>query len=279
MYARNGRLRDTGGYCRELLRRRCTTAAVEIDGVDERIERIERRFEIPVIVAALLVIPVIVIEESSFGEPWDTIGAVLNWGTWFLFFTEAVVMLVVVSDRWRWVRQHPIEVAVVVLTPPFLTALAGVRLLRLLRLLRLFRLAPIARRVFSAEGLQYTATLAALTAIGGGAGFAALEGNRSTADGVYWALTTMTTVGYGDVLPTTAATKTLAVVVMLVGIGFVAVLTGAIAQRFLTPAIEAEAVEVEEDLDTATASILSELRALQARLSDLEVAVRSRPTR
>ena len=49
--------------------------------------------------AALLVIPVIVIEDSSFGEPWDTIGAVLNWASWLTFLAEAVVMLAVVPDR------------------------------------------------------------------------------------------------------------------------------------------------------------------------------------
>ena len=74
--------------------------------MDERSERIERRLEIPVIVAALLVIPVIVIEESSFGEPWDTVGVVLNWATWLTFLTEAVVMLAVVPDRGRWLRSH-----------------------------------------------------------------------------------------------------------------------------------------------------------------------------
>jgi hypothetical protein len=39
--------------------------------MDERSERIARRFQWPMLVAALLVIPVIVIEESNFGEPWD----------------------------------------------------------------------------------------------------------------------------------------------------------------------------------------------------------------
>lgn len=243
--------------------------------MDERSERIEQRLEPLVIVAALLIVPLIAIEESSLGQPWDAIGVALNWGTWLVFVVEAVVMLAVVPDRWRWIRQHPIDVAVVVLTPPFSAALAPVRLVRLLRLLRLLRLAPVARRLFSAEGLRYTAGLAALTVVAGGSGFAALE-DRSSLDGIYWALTTMTTVGYGDVLPTTAATKVLAVLVMLVGIGFVAVLTGSIAERFLSPGLEAEAEEVEEELDAASDAIVQELRALRGRLDDLEAMVRQR---
>jgi voltage-gated potassium channel len=249
--------------------------------MDERSERIERRLDLLVLIAALLVIPVIVIEESSFGEPWDTLGVVLNWATWLAFLAEAVVMLAVVPDRWRWIREHPIDVAIVVLTPPFLTALAPVRLLRLLRLLRLVRLAPLARRLFSLEGLRYTALVAALTAVAGGAGFAALEKGQSTAEGIYWAVTTMTTVGYGDLSPATTGGKMLAVVVMLVGIGFVAILTGAVAQRFVAPEIEAEAAEVEEDLDAASAALLDELREMRnglgdmhARLADLEAALR-----
>jgi voltage-gated potassium channel len=54
-------------------------------------------------------------------------------------------------------------------------------------------------------------------------------------DAFYWALSTMTTVGYGDVTPDTRTGQVIAVEVMLVGIGFVAILTGAIAQRFIAP--------------------------------------------
>jgi hypothetical protein len=60
-------------------------------------------------------------------------------------------------------------VAIVILTPPFLAALAPVRLLRLLRLLRLFRLGPLLRRVGSTESLRYAGLLAALAAVVGGA--------------------------------------------------------------------------------------------------------------
>jgi voltage-gated potassium channel len=195
--------------------------------MDERSERIERRLDPVVLAAAILTIPVLVMEGG--GEPWDTVAHVLNWATWLVFLAEAVVMLSVVPNRGRWIREHPLDLAITVLTPPFLSALAPVRLLRLLRLLRLVRLAPLARCLLSMEGLRYAALLAVLTAVAGGAAFAALEKGQSTGDGIYWAITTMTTVGYGDLSPDSTGGKVLAVIVMVVGIGFVAILTGAVA--------------------------------------------------
>jgi voltage-gated potassium channel len=245
--------------------------------VDERSRRIEAQLEPAVIVAALLVIPLIVIEESSLGQPWDAIAVALNWGTWLVFLGEALVMLGVVPNRRQWIKQHPLDVAVVVLTPPFLVAFAPIRLLRLLRLLRLVRLAPLARRLFTPQGVQYTAVIAGLIAVIGGAAFAALEGtDTSTADGIYWAVTTMTTVGYGDPPATTTLSKMLAVVVMLVGVGFVAILTGAVAQRFVAVEVEEEAEEIEAELDEASAAILRELGDLRVRLGSLEAAIRGR---
>jgi hypothetical protein len=49
--------------------------------VDERSERIARRFEVPMLVAAVLVIPLLILEESDVGEPWDTVAVILNWGS------------------------------------------------------------------------------------------------------------------------------------------------------------------------------------------------------
>ena len=107
---------------RQLAARRAARAAVESRSVDERSKRMERRLEGPLLVFALLTIPAIAIEQSSVGQPWDTIATVLNWTIWLAFVAELVLMLRVVPDRGKWLRDHPLDVAIVVLTPPFLPA-------------------------------------------------------------------------------------------------------------------------------------------------------------
>jgi voltage-gated potassium channel len=196
----------------------------------------KKRLEMPLLLAALLTIPAIGLEESNVAQPWDTVAAVLNWVVWTAFFAEAVLMLSVVDNRWQWVRNNPLDVAIVILTPPFLPASwQAARVFRLLRLLRLLRLGILARRFLSTEGVRDAAVLAAVTVLGGGAAFAAVEkGQHLTAwDGVWWAVTTVTTVGYGDISPQTDLGRIIAIVVMLVGIGFIAILTASAAERFL----------------------------------------------
>jgi hypothetical protein len=61
--------------------------------VDERSERVARQFELPVLIAALLVIPVIVVEQSDWGDPWKTLGVIVNWLIWLVFLAEVVTLI------------------------------------------------------------------------------------------------------------------------------------------------------------------------------------------
>lgn len=244
--------------------------------VDARSERIARRFELPMLVAASLVIPLLILEQSDLGEPWDTVAGALNWGTWLAFATELLVMMAVVPDRRRWLREHPVEVVSTVLTPPFLPAsLAAARVLRLLRLIRLLRLAIVMRRLFTFEGVRYAALLAFMTVLGGGTAFASVEKEPDSWDGVWWAVTTMTTVGYGDIYPQTDTGRLIGIAVMVIGIGFGSILIGVVAERF----VASDVAPGVKDIEVTDEDMRGELREIATRLERLEAGLRRREPR
>lgn len=192
--------------------------------------------EKPLMIAAALTLPAVALTETHVGGTLKTLGIVLNWGTWLAFVIELVVMLALVPDRGRYLRHHPLELVVVILTPPVLpAALQGIRTIRLLRLLRLLKFAQASRRLFSNEGLGYSALMSLVIAVAGGLVFRAFEaGHQSLSEweAFYWAVSSMTTLG-SQWEPTTTGSQITGVVVQLVGISFMALLTGAIARNFL----------------------------------------------
>jgi voltage-gated potassium channel len=238
--------------------------------VDERSREVERRLELPLLIFALLTIPAIVLEYADQQEPWHAIGIALNWSIWLAFVAEVVIMLRVVPDRGRWLREHPLDLAIVIFTPPFLPAsLQAARVFRLLRLLRLVRAGALARRVFSTEGVRDASVLALFAVLGGGAAFAAVEKDQhlSAWDGVWWAITTVTTVGYGTPEVTTDGGRILAIGLMFTGIGFVAVLTAAAAERFVRSRRAEEQAREERHAIEERAD--QERRAIKERLDDI----------
>ena len=226
-------------------------------------------------IAAALVIPVVVIYDSDVNQGWKLAGLIMNWASWLIFVAHLVTMLAIVPDRRRWLADNPVEVAITVLTPPFSAVLAPIRLLRLAALVRL---APLIRDLFTHRGLHYTAVAAGVVVLASGAAFSLLEPGRTLAEGIYLSITTMTTLGSDQ--PVTVPAKALAAVVVMVGIAFVAILTGAIAQRFVEPTLEEAIEEVEEEgadlAKVSNAHLMAELRRLNHRLGEVEETLRSR---
>lgn len=237
----------------------------------------ERRFRVPIIIATLLVLPVLILQSTDPGEPWTTGARVGDWIIWLTFLAEVVAMLWVSEDRWGWVKRNPLDVLIVVLTPPLgQTVLHSVRALSLLRLLWLLRFATLLRGIFTVEGVRLTALLAFLTLIAGGQAYVLAEpGDNSMWSGLYWALGAMTTAGSGEVVATTTTAEIAGSILTVVGISFAAVITGAIAQRFVV----SEETVTRGDLEELAGQerTIAKLDALLERMDRLEAALPDPP--
>ena len=97
------------------------------------------------------------------------------------------------------------------------------------------------------------------------------ESFPSIGSGLWWAVQTTTTVGYGDNVPTTVAGRSLAAFVMLVGIGFLTVITAAITSAFISRSRR------EQRLGEAEPPTAEQLRQIDKRLERIEAALGERP--
>ena len=81
------------------------------------------------------------------------------------------------------------------------------------------------------------------------------------------------TAGYGDLAPRTVIGRLLAVTWMVIGVGFFALITGAVAQRFVSVDVQVAEAEIVAAEASGRDAVLSELRSISARLVELERAV------
>jgi voltage-gated potassium channel len=239
-------------------------------GRDQRsYERAQQAFEIPMLVLSVAFLPIVaapLVADLSPGMQTALEGAA--WLIWATFVVEYVVLLYLAPDRGRMVRTHVLDLAIILL--PFLRPLRATRVLRLLRAgVGLARGGVAVRRIVTRRGFR--GFLGLVVAVIGACGTLAWTFERtadepqisSLADGLWWALVTATTVGYGDMVPVTPEGRGIAAVMMLIGIALFGVVTANIAAYF----VEEDSTDLE-DVRAQLARIESMLTARQ----DQEVA-------
>lgn len=91
---------------------------------DPRGARWEARLRVPVVVAAVLAIPAVVLYLLAKEGPLAIAAVVLSWAVWLVFAVEAVIMLRVVADRKAWARGHWLGLVIVVGSFPLLVEIA-----------------------------------------------------------------------------------------------------------------------------------------------------------
>jgi voltage-gated potassium channel len=121
------------------------------------------------------------------------------------------------------------------------------------------------RTVLGRRGLLYVASATVLIICAGGSGLALLEPQTvrgGFADGIWWAVVTASTVGYGDIAPTTLPGRLVAVVLMLTGVGLLSTLAASITAYFLEHGNVTEMSELKERMSRME-TLLIELVAMR----------------
>lgn len=189
---------------------------------------------------AVAMVPIVVVQVTAQDPSVLAAAEVANGLIWIAFTFEYLYLLRRAADRGKFVRERWLDLLVILLSPPFLVPpeLASTRVLRLLRLVRL--VAVIGRmhegtgRATGRQGLAYVAALVAIFVFMGGISLYTLEPDRAPTvwDGLWWAATTVTTVGYGDITPVSFEGRVIGVLLMTVGLASFGVLAGSIGALF-----------------------------------------------
>lgn len=239
---------------------------------ESRRERWEAAAEWPLTGTAILflIAYAIPILKPGLPTPWRDGCRVVTWGTWALFGMDYLARLVLSQRRLAFVRRNLPDLAVVVL--PLLRPLRLLRLVKLLSVLNHRAGGSLRGRVAvyvvgSTSLILFVASLAVLEAERGQRGATI----KNFGDAIWWAITTVTTVGYGDRYPVTTAGRFVAAGLMVAGIALVGVVTASFASWLLD-----RVRQVEEEAQAATrrdvAALAAEIAALRAELAPHERA-------
>ncbi|MGH2574043.1 MAG: potassium channel family protein [Actinomycetota bacterium] len=193
----------------------------------------------------------------------DTTILALDWFIWAAFAVEYGTRLYLAPNKWAFVKRNKIDLFVIVL--PFLRPLRVLRSARALRVLRAVRVAVFIARGFDAgrdvltrHKLHYALAVTMGVVVGAALLVESFERGApdanitSVPDALWWAVTTVTTVGYGDRFPTTPAGRGVAVFLMILGIALFGFLAGSLASFFLE---RREESEVDPKLDEIAARL------------------------
>lgn len=243
-----------------------------------RLERYETRARIPIILSAVL--PLIIAPQQ--GNPVSVAIGVI---TWLVFVFDLVTHRRLIQGYLS-TKLGKFDLVVVILTAPWFLlpgAQSGgiVVLLRLARLARLVIASRGAMRLFERLGRVAIVALAIMTACSFVAFYAEKATNpefASFGDAMWWGIVTLTTVGYGDIVPITPTGRLAGTALMVTGVALLGMLAGALASFFgldkddpgksptanLAPAPASAPAAATLDL------VLAEVRQLRARLDELQ---------
>ncbi|HUS40411.1 MAG: ion transporter [Pirellulales bacterium] len=216
-----------------------------------------KAFDVVLIIAILISVAVVMLESvSRYRSQWGWQLLAIEWFFTLLFTMEYFTRLLCVRYPWRYVFSFFGIVDLLAILPTylslFMTGTHSLLVIRALRLLRIFRVFKLTHHLREARALMHgfrrmqakiTVFLLAVfnLVVVIGAAMYLIEGGQpeskftSIPRSIYWAIVTMTTVGYGDIAPQTELGQALAAVAMILGYSIIIVPTGIFTVEMVGP--------------------------------------------
>ena len=187
---------------------------------------------------------------------------------WAVLLLEYLVRLVVTPDRRGYLKRRWVEPATVVVPPLQGWHFVGIERMSLLAARRR---APRRGRAQAPQPLPRAHRRGRNAFLGAWLVLLFEENTKGSnihnySDALWWAIVTVTTVGYGDRFPITGGGRTVAVILMLVGIGLIGVLTATVASVFIKEHTDAN----KEEIKKGHADLGEQLAVISDRLADVE---------
>jgi voltage-gated potassium channel len=226
----------------------------------------------PILIAAALLtaVTLVLLFADISGQARRTL-LIVDLVIWALFAFDYLVRFALATPKKRFVREEWLDLVLVVLPllQPLRLAGAIVRLARLNAAIE--RTTQGAQRLMGRHKLYIALTWAVGLMLIAAVVTPLVEPDKSKitsfGDGIWWALVTMTTVGYGDLVPESVSGQVIGGVLMLAGIGILSLLTANIATLFLEPAPpDPDDGEREPTTDERLADIDQKLTMIMRRL-------------
>jgi voltage-gated potassium channel len=212
-----------------------------------------KAFDVALIVAILSSVAVVMMLTVPSLDSWHDSLYTVEWGFTILFTLEYALRLWSVNAPAKYARSYFGVIDLVAILPTYISAifpganyLLVVRALRVLRIFRILKLIEYVRgartimRALRASFAKIMVFLLAIVILATiiGAVMYLVEGQPGTKfesipQSIYWAIVTLTTVGYGDITPATPLGQFLAAVVMIMGYSIIAVPTGIVSAEMV----------------------------------------------